>query len=130
MKITGGFIIIVLLIVGGTFILARENSGGGNKIPQTNNSQIVGGKQIVNIRAKGGYSPIVSAVRANTETILRIETNNTFDCSSAVTIPALNYRANLPMSGIAEIFIPPQNSGTILQGLCAMGMYKFQLRFN
>jgi hypothetical protein len=50
--------------------------------------------------------------------------------SSAVFIPSLNYRKNLQPSGVTEIEVPPQKAGTTLQGLCAMGMYNFTIKYN
>ncbi len=94
------------------------------------NVAMVNGKQFIDISAKGGYSPRVTSAKANVPTVLKIDTNGTFDCSAAVTIPSLDYRATLPPSGTTEIEVPPQKPGTKLQGLCAMGMYNFSVTFN
>lgn len=94
------------------------------------NVSIVDGKQIIAITAKDGYVPRISAAQAGMPTTLRIETQHTFDCSSAINIPALHYRANLPPSGITEIELPSQKTGASLQGLCAMGMKNFRINFN
>ena len=59
-----------------------------------------------------------------------MKTSGTFDCSSALVIPALGYRTNLPAQGVTDIEVPPQAAGTRLQGLCAMGMYSFVVNFN
>jgi len=87
------------------------------------------GIQTLEITAKGGYSPISSELKAEAPALLRIITNSTFDCSSSLNIPALNYRTHLPMTGTTEISIPPQPVGTTLTGLCGMGMYSFIIRF-
>jgi plastocyanin domain-containing protein len=63
-------------------------------------------------------------------TILKMDTQGTFDCSSSLTIPALGIMKALPPSGETEIEIPPQNAGTTMHGLCAMGMYNFAVNFN
>jgi hypothetical protein len=63
-------------------------------------------------------------------TLLKINTNGTFDCSSALSIPSLNYQKYLPATGETLIEVPPQESGTTLQGTCAMGMYNFSVKFN
>jgi len=97
---------------------------------KADNVSIIDGKQIIEIGAKGGYAPKVSIAKANIPTILRVQTRGTFDCSSALTIPSIGYRANLPPSGVTEIEIPAQKSGATLQGLCAMGMYNFKVQFN
>jgi plastocyanin domain-containing protein len=61
---------------------------------------------------------------------IKMETEGTFDCSSAISIPSLGYRANLPASGETSIDVPAQQAGTNMRGLCAMGMYNFQIQFN
>jgi plastocyanin domain-containing protein len=96
----------------------------------SNNISIVDGKQIITIDAKGGYSPRVTTARADMPTIIKVATNGTFDCSSALTIPSLGYRTNLPPSGSTDVEVPPQKAGTTITGLCAMGMYNFSVNFN
>ena len=110
-------------------MLTRGN-GNQNSAPSVNNVSVDGDKQIVEIVAKGGYSPKVSLAKADVPTILRMHTQGSFDCSSAVAIPSIGYQANLPPSGVTDVAIPAQKSGTVLQGLCAMGMYHFQVQFN
>ncbi len=99
-------------------------------VVSVNNVSFVNGKQIISVRARGGYSPRVSLARADMPTVLRMETKGTFDCSSALIIPSIDYRGYLPQAGITEIEISPQKSGTTLKGFCAMGMYSFQVKFN
>lgn len=124
-------IIAVVILIGGAFVLTRGNndSNAGSKQNQ-DNVTIANDEQIIDIDAKGGYFPKVTAAQANTPTIIRIKTQGTFDCSSAFTIPTLGYRTNLPPSGVTEIEVPPQKAGTKLQGLCSMGMYSFVINFN
>ena len=128
MKATAISIIAAGLLVGGAILFA--NSSDTPKSPQANNVSVVDGKQVIEIGAKGGYAPKVSVARAGVPTFLRVRTQGTFDCSSALTIPSIGYRANLPPSGITEIEVPAQKTGATLQGLCAMGMFNFQVRFN
>ncbi len=116
------------IIIGGAIFFANKGHGQV-AAPNANNVSIVDGTQIVEIGAKGGYSPQASVAKADIPTILRMQTRGSFDCSSALTIPSLGYRANLPPSGTTDIPMPPQKSGTILQGHCAMGMYSFEVRF-
>ena len=96
---------------------------------QTNVS-IVGGSQIIEISAKGGYSPQNITAKAGTPTTLKIKTSGTFDCSSSLTIPKLGYQTNLPPSGETVVDVPPQKAGSTLTGLCSMGMYSFTIRFD
>jgi len=85
--------------------------------------------QIIEIKAQHGYSPLVSTAKANTPTIIRMTTGGSFDCSSAVVIPSLNYHTRLPMSGSTDIEVPAQPAGTKLTGTCGMGMYSFEIDF-
>lgn len=85
-------------------------------------------KQIVEITAKGGYNPRVSTAKAGIPTILRINTNGTFDCSSSVRIPSLGISKYLPQSGVTDIDLGTNQAGT-LYGSCGMGMYPFQINF-
>ena len=98
--------------------------------PYVSNVSVVDGKQIVEIGAKAGYAPKLSAAKADMPTVLRMKTNSTFDCSSAVTIPSLGLKKILPSDGITDIEIPAQKTGSSLRGLCVMGMYNFQVQFN
>lgn len=90
---------------------------------------IENGRQIIDITAKGGYSPRVVNAKAGVPTILRVNTSGTFDCSSSLVIPKLSYQKFLPPSGVEEIVISAEEAQGTLQGLCSMGMYNFQIRF-
>ena len=115
------------LIVGVIFLTGNSTDSNGIA---GNNVNIINGKQIIEIRAKGGYSPKVTNAQAGIPTIIKMDTQSTFDCSSAVVIPSLGYRNFLPPSGETLIDVPPQKAGTKLQGLCSMGMYNFSINFN
>lgn len=93
-------------------------------------SQFVDGKQIIEIKAKGGYTPREILAKADILTVIKIKTQGTFDCSSVLVIPALSYRTNLTPSGVTEIEVPPQKTGAVINGTCAMGMYGFSIKFN
>ncbi len=128
-------IVIALVVAGafivGGFLLSRGNTDAPRDPSAiTDNVQIIDGKQIITISAKGGYSPQMTVAKSGISTVLKVETKGTFDCSSALTIPSLNYRNNLPPSGETVIDVPPQEVGAKLQGLCAMGMYNFSITFN
>jgi len=129
MKTTAISIIIAGLIIGGIILLVSSGNRSKNS-PPADNVSIADGKQIIEIGAKGGYTPKVSAAKAGVPTVLRVQTQGTFDCSSALTIPSIGYKANLPLSGNTEIEVPAQITGSTLQGICAMGMYNFQIHFN
>ena len=127
MKATSVSIILAALLIGGALLLARSGSQQINTAPQ-NNITVIDGKQIIEIRAKGGYQPRKSIAKAGVPTILRFETNGAFDCSSAIRIPSMNISRNLPPSGITDIDLGNPKIGT-LQGSCGMGMYPFEINF-
>ncbi|HLD70738.1 MAG TPA: cupredoxin domain-containing protein [Negativicutes bacterium] len=128
MKIIIISILAVAVVAGGAMLVI---SGASNSSSQTvDNVSMVGGKQIITISAKGGYSPRLTNAKAGVPTVIKMNTQGTFDCSSAIVIPSLGYRSNLPPSGETLIDVPPQNAGTALQGLCSMGMYSFSINFN
>lgn len=126
---------IIAIIIGGAFVIgAFILSQGTSTTAPTNSSKennvtVENGKQIVTISAKGGYSPKVTEAKADMPTTLRVKTQGTFDCTSTLNIPSLSYQKDLPPTGVTEIEIPPQQVGTILEGLCGMGMYKFEIAF-
>ena len=108
---------------------ADSNITENNKIEENaNNVSVIDGKQIIEIKAKGGFSPEHSVAKAGIPTILRISTSGTFDCSSAIRIPEMNISQNLPISGSTDIDIGVQKVGTF-QGTCGMGMYPFDIKF-
>lgn len=129
MKATVISIIVTVVLIGGAVMLSRGNS---QSKPETqvavNNVTIVNGKQIIEIKAKGGYQPRTSVAKAGMPTILRFDTNGTFDCSSSVRIPSMNISQVLPQSGSTDIDIGIQQLST-LQGMCGMGMYPFEIEF-
>jgi plastocyanin domain-containing protein len=92
------------------------------------NVSVVDGKQIIEIKAKGGYTPRVSTAKAGIPTVLRFNTDGTFDCSALVRIPSINVSEILPNSGIKDIDLGSPKGG-ILQGSCGMGMYPFKIDF-
>lgn len=125
---------IIAIIIGGAFVvgafmLSQDKTATPAGAPPLNNVTVENGKQIVTISAKGGYLPRISEAKADMPTILRVDTNGTFDCSSSLNLPSMNYQKNLPATGVTDIEIPPQKAGSTFEGLCGMGMYKFQIAF-
>lgn len=114
------------LIIVGAIYFSGKSTNSGEKI--VDNSTIIDGKQIIEIKAKGGYIPIHSRSKAGIPTILRVDTNGTFDCSSNIRIPSMNISQNLPLTGTTDIDIGVQEVG-IFQGTCGMGMYPFDIKF-
>ena|SRR3989344_5003643 len=129
-KATAISILAVAVLIGGAIVFSGQNDLNAGTWQDVNNVSVVDGKQIITINAKGGYSPKVTTAKAGIPTVIKMSTQGTFDCASALTIPSLGYRKNLPPSGETLIDVPPQKSGAVIQGVCAMGMYNFQVQFN
>ena len=130
-KTTAISIVIAAVLIGGAIVFAGDNkSSNADTLQATNNVSIVGGKQIITINAKGSYSPKVTTARADMPTVLKVATNGTFDCTAMLAIPSLGYKKNLPPSGETLIDVPSQKAGTIMRGICGMGMYNFSINFN
>ncbi|QQS60097.1 cupredoxin domain-containing protein [Candidatus Falkowbacteria bacterium] len=130
---------IVIALIGGIIVLSNITSqpkvvyygdSNNSSVEPSTNVSMDGEKQIVEITAKGGYSPSKSSAKAGVPTIIRVITNGTYDCSSALRIKSLGYSKNLPATGTTDIEVPPQVPGTTIKALCSMGMYNFTVQFN
>ena len=128
MKATTISILISVFLIGGALWFMNSRGSDGEGV--ANNTSVVDGRKIIEIKAKGGYRPGITYAKAEMPTVLKVKTQGTFDCSSALVIPSINYRTNLQPSGETEIEIPAQKAGTVMKGLCSMGMYNFQIRFD
>ena len=131
MKYFFGLIVVVVFIFGGYLVMRAVGSnsrvGGTAATPVAgDNVTVVDGKQIVELRAKGGYTPRASTAKAGIPTILRVDTNGTFDCTATVRVPSLNISQTLPASGATDIPLGELAVGT-LSGTCGMGMYPFEI---
>jgi plastocyanin domain-containing protein len=87
------------------------------------------GIQHVTLIAKSGYHPKEITVRAGIPTKLTLLTDNTFDCSSSVTIPALTYKTQLPPTGTTTVALGTRTAGEEITGGCSMSMYGFKVTF-
>ena len=122
-------LLISAIVIGWAVSFVSSKPGVGDVAQTVPTATIVDGKQFVDITAKGGYSPRVIVAKAGVPTTLRVTTNGTFDCSASVVIPKLSYQKFLQPSGTENIDIPAEQATGTLQGLCAMGMYNFQIKF-
>jgi len=118
--------VIAGLLLLGAMVLSSKHSQS-TSIP-ANNVSVIDGKQIIEIKAKGGYQPRTSFGKAGIPTVIRFNTDGTFDCSASVRIPSLNISKILPQSGSIDIDIATPQAG-ILRGTCGMGMYPFAIDF-
>lgn len=126
---------IIISIVMGAMIIAGAIllSGGNAEVPREeivakNNVSVIGGKQIIELDARGGYFPVKSTAKAGIPTIIRFNTRATFDCSSSVRIPSMNISKILPQTGTTDLDVGIQKVG-VLEGTCGMGMYPFEIEF-
>ena len=119
-------LLLAVVIIGGAVAMGQK-SDATTQVVQ--NVSMEGEKQIIEINAKGGYSPTLSTAKAGVPTVIRLKTNGTYDCSSAVTIPSLSFRKNLDATGVTEVKISAESAQGTLQGVCAMGMYNFSVKF-
>jgi len=92
-------------------------------------AEVIDGVQYVDITARGGYTPRITKAQAGVPTVIRMKTENTFDCSMALAIPDLGYQSYLKPSGVEEIQVPAEKAQGTLKGLCSMAMYHFQIDF-
>jgi plastocyanin domain-containing protein len=130
MKTTVIAIAAAVLVIGGTLVFVStrgSQQAAGTTVP-ANNVTMVDGKQVIDLTAKGGYSPMESVAKAGVPTVLRVSTKGTFDCSSGIRIPSMGISKNLPQTGVTEIDLGSPQLGT-LQGTCGMGMYPFEIEF-
>ena len=121
------FLIISILLIGGLFLYLGTLQNSKNISGEA--TLLEDGTQILEVTAKNGYFPSNIQAKSDTPTILRIKTNNTYDCSAALTIPKLSYNTFLPTNGNTDVQILPQKSGTIINASCSMGMYGFRIEF-
>lgn len=128
-KLMVSAVLIGALLIGGAILFTGNSSSTQQaSVGSIENVSMVDGKQIIDVQVKGGYAPKRTTAKAGVPTVLRFNTNGTFDCSSAVRIPSMGISKNLPPSGATEIDLGTPQVAT-LQGVCAMGMYSFQIDF-
>ncbi len=108
---------IVFMISSATEEVATQEQGSAANV------SVVDGKQIIEITAKGVYSPKKTTAKANIPTVIKLKTNGTFDCTRSLNFPNLKLKKFLPPTGETLIELPEQKSGSLLTAACSMGMY-------
>ena len=111
-------------------LIALVNSNQNQANQQSQSAIEEDGVQVIRVLARNGYSPRKILAKANVRSRLEIETKGSYDCSTSFRIPDLNYKKQLPSTGITKIDIPAQNPGSSFIGLCSMGMYSFEVDFD
>jgi plastocyanin domain-containing protein len=125
------FIVTLSAVIGLAFYKSTANAEPQNLDMNTisNNVSKEGDIQYIDITARGGYRPNLTIAESGKETIIRMKTSNTFDCSLAVSVPKLGYSTYLPQNGTTEIKVPAAEKNSELRGTCSMGMYGFRIKF-
>ncbi|MBI5644526.1 hypothetical protein HY970_00320 [Candidatus Kaiserbacteria bacterium] len=118
--------VIAIAIIGSALYFATKTP----EVASTNNVYEGHGQQIVEITAKGKYAPHLTAAKAGMPTVLRVKTDGTYDCTSQLIVPSMGYRQALPPTGMTDIQLEAQQPGATVRGVCAMGMYNFEIKFN
>lgn len=121
-------IIVAVALIVLAFVFGKGSLRYEEETASVNNVTVFDGRQIIEIKAKGGYQPRKTSAKAGIPTVIRFDTEGTFDCSSSVRIPSLNISKILPQSGTVDIDIGTREIGT-LYGTCGMGMYPFEIDF-
>ena len=123
-------VVILGALVGAGLIWWALTSGNHNDSASATFASYKNNEQVIRIIARAGYNPRQISADAGKPTKLEIETKGAYDCSAALSIPALQFQKFLPPTGVTVIDVPPQPTGTKLVGTCSMGMYSFSILFN
>ena len=125
---------IVVVLIGGSFLLkgksSTQNTNTENSINNKvgDNIEMIDGKQIISIDVKGGYWPRKTVAKAGVPTVIKFNTNNTFDCSLSLRLPSKGINKIVPQTGSSEVDIGTSTPGQFF-GTCGMGMYSFEIEF-
>lgn len=123
-------IIAVTLTILGLILLGGSSSTSAPTVGDSSGVSIEGDIQYVDITAKaGGYYPKTITAKGNIKTVLRFKTDKAYGCETAMTIPSLNIKKNLPPTGVTEVEIGNGQVGKDLLITCLMRMYSATIKF-
>ena len=122
-----GILVFIFILINMSY---SDSTGNSSSSDVKGSVTMEGDKQILAIQVRGGYTPSTITAKANTPSVIRFTTANSFDCSTALTISKLNYRNNLPNTGVTDVEVPAQTAGSTIEGVCSMGMYRLKITFN
>ena len=128
-------IVLSILISISIVVLVSLSKGSDTKEVKsesiTSNVEIEDGVQIVNVTSTGGgYFPREIYAKANIETVLKMNSENSYGCERSFRIPSLKINQILPTEGVTEIPLGIPKKGQEIFGSCSMGMYTFTINFN
>ena len=118
------------LLIGSALMFSRSGVESA-QVAQTAHAvaTIEDGVQYVDITARGGYFPRTTRAQAGIPTVIRMKTDNTYDCSLALVVRDLGYQRRLNPTGVEEIEVPVEKAQGTLKGMCSMAMYHFSVVF-
>lgn len=102
-------------------------SGGSSTAPRT--ADYTDGSPARITVQNNGYAPEFVLLPAGKPVQLHLLTDKIYSCSRAFYIPDLDLVEMLPPTGDTVITIPAQESGTVMQFMCTMGMYTGWFQF-
>ena len=123
------FIAVIAVTLGSWIYLIPKLQPKETAVGSTANVRDKNGTQIVEILAKGGYSPRITVAKADVPTVIRVHTDKSYDCSVALTVPKLRFRKFLGPKDTVDVPVPADRASGTLRGLCSMGMYSFEVQF-
>ncbi len=110
----------IAVVVGGLVLIAAL--AWYFSAPQkATNAQVEGGRQVVDITVKGGYSPNLVRVEAGTPVRLRFHRQENSDCTARVVFPDLRKSASLEAFGTTTLDLDVAEPGEYAWA-CGMNM--------
>lgn len=121
--------VLILAIIGFIVVNSSKDSSKTAANNSVNNIEYKDDIQYITIKADNGYSPSKTVAKANTRSKLVVVTEDTYDCSIALMIRSIGYQKVLASTAREEIDLSVPKAGQTVQGVCAMGMYSFKIKF-
>ena len=122
-------LLVVVVLIGGALFLSNKNS----QVKGEDTSQYISvenGIQVINVIANSqGYTPKSIEAKAGIETVLRMESQNTYGCERSFRIPSMDITEILPTQGSVDIPLGTPSKGENIFGSCSMGMYTLKISF-
>lgn len=126
-KTTLLYIFLPIIALIAVFILYGNKEFSGNVLGEQTLQEYSADTPILEFFSKNGYQPLTREVEAGKPFVIRMSTENSYDCGNALNIPRFNIMKTLPFTGSVDIPIPALEKGEVLEGSCSMGMYKFYI---
>ena len=126
-------LIATAIIIGGavafTVLSPTETAPLSSLEPATPVEIRADGTQAITINVKSGYHPRAVVAKAGIPTEVTFITNNNFDCSNDILIPALGNKTQLAPTDTKTVALGTRTAGETISGGCSMSMYNFNITF-